>query len=142
VELGEPQQVATPDLDEELAELSAQSTQEPEPRHRHDLDRKAGEPMLIGTVTDPTGEPVHGAIVTIADAAGRQIGRLTLSAGANYFTISDVPDQYLTIVVSAPKRMPAVERVLVRSDKTARQEFTLHSRTGGPTTATFAAVAG
>ncbi|MEB3369912.1 carboxypeptidase regulatory-like domain-containing protein [Saccharopolyspora mangrovi] len=81
---------------------------------------------LSGSVRDEDGTPVPGAILTITDQSGMQLARLVASTSGEY-EVHDLPEGFVTVVVSAPGRRPAVDRVAVRSGRGRDQDFALPS---------------
>ena len=81
---------------------------------------------LSGSVHDPGGTPVPGAILTITDQSGLQLARLVTSTAGEY-EVHDLPEGFATVVVSAPGRRPSVDRVPIRSGRPGHQDFTLRS---------------
>ncbi len=87
----------------------------PAPRHHH---------TLAGTVLASGGAPVPGAIVTVTDSTGGQLAHLVTSNTGGY-EVHDLPNQYVTVVVSATGMRPAVDRVAVRPGRIAGYDFVL-----------------
>lgn len=87
----------------------------PKPKHHH---------TLTGTVRDADGRPVPGAVVTVTDSGGMQLAHLLTSSDGRY-EVHDLPRQYVTVVASAPRMRPAVDRVSVRSGRVDECDFVL-----------------
>jgi hypothetical protein len=87
-------------------------------------------PMLFGKVTDAGGAPIPAASITIIDADGRQLLRTTTEYHGRY-AADGLPEGLLTVLVSAPGRMPAATRVTLTSDLPARQDFVIADPTHG-----------
>lgn len=81
---------------------------------------------LSGTVRDDDATPVPGAVLTVTDQSGLQLARLVASTGGEY-AVHDLPEGFVTVVVSAPGRRPAVDRVPIRSGRVRDQDFVLRS---------------
>lgn len=81
---------------------------------------------LSGAVRDGAGTPVPGAVLTITDQSGLQLARLVASPAGEY-EVHDLPEGFVTVVVSASGRRPAVDRVRIRSGRGEGQDFELPS---------------
>ncbi|SFS78675.1 carboxypeptidase regulatory-like domain-containing protein [Saccharopolyspora flava] len=79
---------------------------------------------LAGTVRDERGTPIPGAILTMTDQSGQQLARVVASTGGEY-EVHDLPEGFVTVVVSAQGREPAVDRVAVRSGRVGDRDFAL-----------------
>ena len=86
-----------------------------------------GFPMLHGSATDSEGHPVEGAAVTITDTRGRQLLRTHTDALGRY-AIAGLPEDVVTVILTAPHRMPAVTRVLATTGHELRRDFVLPAR--------------
>lgn len=79
---------------------------------------------LTGTVVDSGAAPVPAAMVTLTDPAGTQLARIATNARGEY-EASDLPAQYVTVVVSASGMRPAVDRISAHSARTVERDFVL-----------------
>lgn len=79
---------------------------------------------LVGTAVDGGGAPVPAAMVTLTDPVGTQLARISTNSRGEY-EATDLPDQYVTVVVSASGMRPAVDRVSAGSGRTAERDFVL-----------------
>ncbi|WP_392668323.1 carboxypeptidase regulatory-like domain-containing protein [Streptomyces sp. LN785] len=117
--------VARADVEEPPVEDPALETPVPNalPVHRHHFGEPV--PMLTGTVRDPEGLPVHGAVLTVMDGRGRQLVS-TLTNKRGEYAATGLPEGHLTIVVTSTGRPPAVQRQLLRSGEVVRADFAVH----------------
>lgn len=83
--------------------------------------------MLVGRITEVDGTPVPGATVTITNMRGHQLMRTTTGRDGGY-AATNLPEEFVTVLLSAPGRIPAATRVLPRSGTTARRDFVLPVR--------------
>lgn len=97
--------------------------------HEHRIGRS--EPMLTGRVTGPGGAPLPGVAITVTGTHGRELVR-AMTDGNGEYAATGLPDQYVNVIASAPERLAAVSRVLVRDGRPARQDFRLAARGSGP----------
>lgn len=74
---------------------------------------EAAGPALVGTVRQPDGSPVSGAVLTLVDGAGRQAGRTGTGADGSYEMRAAGPGRY-TLIAIAPAHQP--QAVEVRAD--------------------------
>ncbi|HEY4463528.1 MAG TPA: MFS transporter, partial [Streptosporangiaceae bacterium] len=74
---------------------------------------QAGGPALVGTVRQPDGSPVSGAVLTLVDGSGRQAGRTGTGADGSYEMRAAGPGRY-TLIAIAPAHQP--QAVEVRAD--------------------------
>lgn len=89
---------------------------------------RGGEPaMLQGTVTRTDGAPVAGAVVTVLDGHGRQLARTTTDRHGDY-GVTPLPEEHLTLLLSASGWTPAVVRVFPHAGRVLRHDFTLAPR--------------
>jgi len=84
-------------------------------------------PMLHGSATDGEGHPVEGAVITITDTRGRQLLR-TRTDGLGRYAVAGLPEDVVTVVLSAPHRTPAVTQVLPATGHEVRRDFVLAAR--------------
>lgn len=79
---------------------------------------------LTGNVVDTDAAPVPAAMVTLTDPTGAQLARIATNARGEY-EATDLPDQYVTVVVSAAGMRPAVDRISAHSGRTVERDFVL-----------------
>ncbi|MFE2427739.1 carboxypeptidase regulatory-like domain-containing protein [Streptomyces sp. NPDC059373] len=84
-------------------------------------------PMLIGKVSEGSGASVAGAVVTIVDGRGRQLMR-AITDQEGVYAATGLPEEIVTVVLSAPGQMPDVFRVVPRSGTTLHKDFTFPER--------------
>jgi hypothetical protein len=84
-------------------------------------------PTLHGSATDDEGRPVEGAIVTVTDTRGRQLLRARTDALGRY-AVAGLPEDVVTVILSAPHHTPAVAQVLPITGHELRRDFILLAR--------------
>lgn len=84
-------------------------------------------PMLQGQVTEAGGTPVPGVSVTVTNRHGNQLLRTRTDASGRY-AATDLPEDFVNVLVTAPNRLPAVARVLPASGRPLRQDFVMNDR--------------
>ncbi|MFJ8019465.1 carboxypeptidase regulatory-like domain-containing protein [Streptomyces sp. NPDC096311] len=85
------------------------------------------EPVLHGTVTEEGGEPLAGATIMITTSLGRELTRTTTDANGDY-GVAGLPEDFILLLLSAPRHAPAVTRILPQEGKVLRQDFELARR--------------
>lgn len=98
------------------------------PVHRHHFGEPL--PMLEGTVRDDEQQLVRHAAVTVMDPSGRQLVRTTTNARGEY-AVTGLPEGFISVVVSYPRRNPVVHQKLLQAGVTVRADFTMHARRNG-----------
>jgi hypothetical protein len=101
------------------------------PPHQHHLGEE--EPMLTGRVTDPSGQPLPGAAITVTDLHGHQLVRTRTDPDGDY-TATGFSDVVAVVLATMPGRESGVaqvllsERVLQYHLRQARQAGGVHVR--------------
>ncbi|WP_245560142.1 carboxypeptidase regulatory-like domain-containing protein [Actinopolyspora halophila] len=94
---------------------------------------EAPEPVrhrtLAGSVTDGSGAAVPGASVTVTDGRGVQLARMLTSPDGTY-KVQELPEEPVTVVASASRMQPAVDRLTARSGRVERCDFLLDPEAG------------
>ncbi|MGO4418721.1 carboxypeptidase-like regulatory domain-containing protein, partial [Streptomyces sp. MCAF7] len=81
-------------------------------------------PMLHGSAADGEGHPAEGAVITITGTRGRQLLRTRTDALGRY-AVAGLPEDVVTVVLSAPPRTPAVTQVLPATGLELRRDSSL-----------------
>ncbi|WP_017627151.1 carboxypeptidase regulatory-like domain-containing protein [Nocardiopsis chromatogenes] len=82
-------------------------------------------PSLIGRVTDTSGRPVAGAVVSVVDHAGRHVAALESGTDGAYSGMG-LPGDRLTLLASAPGHSPRVARVTLDHGGLVHLDFALY----------------
>ncbi|GAB3274417.1 carboxypeptidase regulatory-like domain-containing protein [Parasphingorhabdus pacifica] len=107
------------------AEIADPLLTAPESTHERDA--------LAGTVSDRAGAAIEGAMVTITDASGRQLAHVRTAVDGRY-TVRELPERHVTVVVSTRGHRPSVEQVHLTVHG-ARQDFVLEDKEAAHATA-------
>ncbi|MFD0921937.1 carboxypeptidase regulatory-like domain-containing protein [Saccharopolyspora rosea] len=91
-------------------------TAQPEPR--------GDGAVVLGRITDTTGEPLHGRVVLIADTTQRQVAAAYSDASGRYRVEDCPPGSYLA-VATATGHEPVATRVAVRAGRETDADFTV-----------------
>jgi len=84
-----------------------------------------GSGRLTGVVTDPSGLPVHGAVVTAYDTGGALVGN-ALTAPAGFYELTSLPEGPVRLRVELAGFQPVVvEGVTVSNTRSAQQNVRL-----------------
>lgn len=110
-----------------------------------------GHPVLTGVAADEHGRPVQGALVTVMDADSRRLALARTDATGTYeasLSPADAEDGdhpvrldgrlatgSVTVLLSAPDRLPVVARLHPRPAETLRADFVLTSAVPEPAAA-------
>jgi MFS family permease len=121
----------------ELAAVAGEGTWEPSQLVRPSMDATvpaerlaangAGAlagPGLTGTVRDPGGRPVAGAVITVTSADGHQVSR-AMAAPDGRYRITGLPPVALTVIVSARNHEPTAAALLVQAGTAIQRDFVL-----------------
>ena len=84
-------------------------------------------PMLRGRVTDADGAPVTDAVITVTDHRGHELLRARTDSDG-WYAATDLPENFVNVLLTAPGRLPSVVRVLPSSGRPQRQDFTVDGR--------------
>ncbi len=90
--------------------------------HQHHLGDE--KPMLTGRVTDPPGEPLAGASVTVTDLHGRQLVRTRTDRNGEY-AATGFSDVVVVALATMPGRQSAVAQLLLSAAAPVNQDFVL-----------------
>jgi Carboxypeptidase regulatory-like domain len=94
--------------------------------HEHRLGDE--KPMLIGRVTDPSGQPLPDASVTVTDLHGRQLVRTRTDRSGEY-AATGFSDLVVVVLATMPGRRSAVAQLLLSSVAPVNQDFVLDAPT-------------
>jgi hypothetical protein len=112
-----------PVVEDPTLEVPAPSALVPHARH-HFGDRL---PVLTGALTDERGRPAVDAVVTVTTPHGRQLVRTRTDAGGAY-AIGGLADGTVIVLGTAPGRLPAVTREIIRAARPSRVNLRLAPR--------------
>ncbi len=90
--------------------------------HQHHLGDE--EPMLTGQVTDPSGQPLAGAAITVTDLHGRQLVRTRTDRNGEY-AATGFSDVAAVVLATMPGRQSAVAQLLLSSAAPVNQDLVL-----------------
>ena len=82
------------------------------------------EPMLTGRVTDPSGQPLPGATVTVIDPHGRQLVRTRTDRNGEY-AATGFSNEVAVVIAVTPGRPAAVAQLLLDPAAPVNQDFVL-----------------
>jgi len=82
------------------------------------------EPMLTGRVTDPPGQPLPDATITVTDLRGRQLVRTRTDRNGEY-AATGFSDLVAVVLATMPGRQSAVAQLLLSSAAPVNQDFVL-----------------
>lgn len=81
-------------------------------------------PLLFGRITDTADRPIPGANITIIDSQGHQLLRTSTDRNGAY-AADALPDDGITLLVSAPGRVPVATRVMLAGDLPVRRDVVI-----------------
>lgn len=93
-----------------------------------DLEPVADATELVGTITDSTGEPLHGRVVLLADTTARRQVATAYSDSAGHYRIDRCPPGKYLAVATARYFQPSATRVVLRAAGPTHTDFTVLGR--------------